>query len=311
MVDEALITVVAGDGGDGAVAFFPFKAGPCGGDGGKGADVYAVASANVTHLRKYVERTKFKADDGEKGAANRQIGAGGKDLILEMPIGTTIIDTTTRQQVELNKNNPRVRLATGGAGGKGNDSFKSPTNRTPRQFTNGAPGEEHQYKLLMKLIADFGFIGLPNAGKSSLLNELTAAHAKTADYPFTTLEPNLGVLNRKIIADIPGLIEGASVGKGLGVKFLKHVEKVQLLIHCVSVENEDVKAIYQTVRKELETYNPQLLKKQEIVLLTKVDLVDKKEMEKKLKILQKLNPNASPISVHDWDALEKLKKMLQ
>lgn len=311
MIDEAHITVIGGKGGDGVVSFYPFKSGPDGGNGGKGGDVYAVVTPNITHLRKYVEKRKFEGKAGGKGGAHRRHGLDGEDIELQMPIGTIIVETQTKREALLTRENPRILLAYGGAGGIGNNAFKSPTNRTPRQMKPGEPGEERHFKLILKLIADYGFIGLPNAGKSSLLNELTAANVRTANYPFTTLEPNLGTLNDRVLADIPGLIEGASTGKGLGVKFLKHIEKVRLLLHCISVENEDVEGIYYTVRKELETYNRNLISKDEIILLTKIDLADKKDVEEKMKKLKKIHKNVLPMSIHDLDGLDALKKLIK
>lgn len=309
-VDEAVITVKGGHGGPGKVAFFPMKSGPSGGDGGNGGNVYAVVNTNVSNLRPFIERTSYKAKNGESGGANRMLGKNGSDLFLKVPKGTTIIDLDTSEEVELNEENTQVFLCAGGAGGLGNDAFKSSTNQTPKRAEPGEEGQERRIKLILKLIADYGLIGLPNAGKSSLLNELTAANVKTAAYPFTTLEPNLGVYNGKVIADIPGLIEGASSGKGLGIKFLKHIEKVKLLLTCVSVESEDVEKDYLIVKEELGRYNKALLDKDEVVLLTKIDLVPPKEIEKKIKKLKKLNHKVLPASIHDFDSLEQLKKIL-
>jgi len=222
-IDEARITVKGGQGGYGKVAFFRNRKGPSGGNGGKGGDVYAVATSNLTHLKNYVEVFEYMAENGEPGGDNHKTGAGGKDLLLKMPIGTTIIDTSIKKEIVLDKNHPKILLCAGGQGGLGNSAFKSSVNQTPKKAEVGKKGEEKEFALILKLIADFGLIGLPNAGKSSLLNSLTAANVKTADYPFTTLEPNLGVYEGKVIADVPGLIEGASSGKGLGIKFLKHI----------------------------------------------------------------------------------------
>lgn len=311
LVDELYINLKAGDGGNGAVSFFPgLKSGPDGGNGGDGGNIYVRAVTGLTGLNRYAQKRKIAAGNGGHGQGFRREGKGAPDLELEFPVGTTLIDQESRRVYELTEEGQRFMVARGGRGGFGNDHFKTSTNRAPRQFTPGQEGQEKHYKVILKLIADFGLIGLPNAGKSSLLNELTAAHVKTANYPFTTLEPNLGAIHHKVIADIPGLIEGASEGKGLGIKFLKHVEKVALLLHCVSAESDDVKRDYLTVRKELEQYNPGMLEKQEIVLLTKLDMVDAKQLTKKKKILEKLNPEVLTVSKHDWDSLEALKKKL-
>lgn len=310
-IDEAEIVVKGGHGGPGKIAFFPMKSGPCGGNGGKGGNVYAVVNPNMTDLRKYKERSAYEAEDGEQGGSNRKIGANGKDLYLNVPVNTTVIDLDSSDEVELRKEGEEVLLAQGGEGGLGNDAFKTSTYQTPRKAEPGEEGQGRRLKLILKLIADYGLIGLPNAGKSSLLNELTSANVKTANYPFTTLEPNLGVIDGKVLADIPGLIEGASEGKGLGIKFLKHIEKVKLLLHCISVESEDVEKDYKTVTEELGNYNQEILNKQTIILLTKIDLVTKEEVKKKLKQLKKLDKEVLPISIHDWDSLEELKKNLK
>jgi GTP-binding protein len=238
-------------------------------------------------------------------------GEGGADLYLNFPIGTTFIDSDTGEEFELTPDNSPLLLVKGGRGGKGNESFKSSTYRTPKNAEPGEIGKVRHFKVLMKLIADYGFIGLPNAGKSSLLNALTAAHVKTADYPFTTLEPNLGVMNGVVLADIPGLIEGASTGKGLGTKFLKHIEKVKMLLHCISVESFDVEADYATVIKELAAYNPKLMQKERVILLTKIDLISEEEVATLLDKLQEFGKKVIPVSVYDLESLDELKKILK
>lgn len=310
-IDEAEITVQGGDGGAGKVAFFVNKKGPCGGNGGKGGGLYFITSSNVTDLKKFTEATSFKAENGQVGGSNRRVGRKGKDLYLSVPVNTTIIDNESNQEITLTDSLPTIIICRGGDGGFGNDYFKTPTYQTPHKTTSGQKGSEKKITLILRLIAHFGFIGLPNAGKSSLLNELTNAHVKTANYPFTTLEPNLGVINGKVLADIPGLIEGASAGKGLGIKFLKHIEKVSLLLHCISVESQDIEKDYKTVIEEISKYNKNVLSKKSIILLTKSDLISQEAIKEKIKILKKLDTTVIPVSIHDWDSLEKLKKLLK
>ena len=309
-IDEAEIMVKGGHGGAGKVAFFRNRKGASGGNGGSGGDVYAIATSNLTHLKPFTEVIKYIAENGGPGGPNKRTGLNGKDLYLKMPVGTTIIDITTNQEITIDEKSPKYLLCKGGIGGLGNVAFKTSTNRTPKNAEPGREGKEKKFKLILRLIANFGLIGLPNAGKSSLLNKLTAANVRTADYPFTTLEPNLGVYNGKIIADVPGLIEGASAGKGLGIKFLKHIEKVNLIFHCISVESQNIVRDYNTVVNELKSYNPQLPEKKSIILLTKIDLIDKVEVEKKVKELTKFNKNVLPISIYDDTSLNQLKKII-
>lgn len=309
-IDEAEITIQGGGGGAGKVAFYANRKGPSGGNGGKGGNLYFIASSNSKDLKRFREVFQFKAQDGQAGGSNRRLGANGNDLYLPVPLNTTIIDTKTQKEFTLDKRVTKVLVCRGGEGGLGNDAFKTSTNRTPRKASQGEEGEKKMVKLILRLIADFGFIGLPNAGKSSLLNELTNANVKTANYPFTTLEPNLGVLDGKILADIPGLIEGASAGVGLGIKFLKHIEKVTLLLHCISVESDTVEEDYKTVIKEIGKYNKNILAKKSIVLLTKIDLITPEEVNEKIKRVKKLNIHILPVSIYDRHSLNMLKKDL-
>ena len=313
LIDEAYIILSGGKGGAGNVSFFPgLKSGPSGGDGGQGGNVFVRVNKNLTTLHKYTEKTKYEASKGENGGGATKTGAHGMDLILDFPIGTELREQSTGKIVLIPSNGEMIMVCQGGLGGHGNDFYKSPTNRSPRQAGKGQPGEVRTFKAVMRLIADIGFIGLPNAGKSSLLNELTAATARVAPYPFTTIEPNLGALGDIVLADIPGLIEGASKGRGLGIRFLKHVEKVKLLIHCVACDREMsiMEKEYVTVREELGAYNPELLKKPELLLLTKSDLILPKDRLQKLKSFRKINPSIFCVSVYDVDALEELKKIL-
>lgn len=310
-VDEAQITIQGGRGGSGKVAFFTGKKGPSGGNGGKGADIYFVADSNIFDLKKYKKTVLFKAEDGQQGGSNKRLGAKGKDLYLRVPPNTTLIDQKTNEEITLTDSSTTVLVCQGGAGGLGNDSFKTAINQTPNNATSGQRGQEKTLKLILRIIADFGLIGLPNAGKSSLLNELTNAKVKTANYPFTTLEPNLGVIKGKVLANNPGLIEEASKGKGLGIRFLKHIEKVSLLLHCISVESEDIEKDYKTVVNEISKYNKSLLSKKTVVLLTKTDLISADNLKEKIKILKSLNDTIIPVSIYDKNSLNRLRRALQ
>ncbi len=309
-IDEVTLKIEGGTGGNGKVSFFPSRGGPSGGNGGDGGNVYLRSNPQMSSLNNYSKEFLLKAKDGKHGDRNRKAGANGEDLVLEVPVGSTIIDLETKEEYELIEKDEKILICRGGVGGLGNDDLKSETNNTPRKAEVGQMGQVRDVKIVMRLIADYGLIGIPNAGKSTLLNELTAANVKTADYPFTTLEPNLGVLDKKVFADIPGLIEGASAGKGLGIKFLKHIEKVSLLLHCISAQSTDVTRDYSTVMNELVEFNPVLAQKDSIVLLTKTDLIDEEEIEKKIKKLKKINPRVYPVSVLDDKSLETLSKIL-
>lgn len=318
-VDEAQITVKGGHGGAGRVSFYPPPMkGPDGGNGGRGGNIYVIGTSDLTALRPFTTKRFIEAEKGGMGGTFRKFGKDGKDTKIQMPVGTTLKNIETGEEIEITSPNEEILLVKGGLGGRGNYEFRSSRNTTPEYAQPGLEGDEKKFQVTLKLIADFGLIGLPNAGKSSLLNELTRASAKVANYPFTTLEPSLGVvqlyenntLSTKILADVPGLIEGASAGKGLGTKFLKHIEKVGVLLHCISPENEDLEKSYKVIRQELEKHEPSLIHKKEIILLTKSDLISEKETKEKLKILKKLNKNSYPISIHDWDSLENLKANL-
>jgi GTP-binding protein len=309
--DEAYITLVAGKGGSGRSSFFPGnKTGPDGGNGGDGGSIYVVLNRQMHSLNRYVAQRVWKAESGKPGEGFERSGESAPDLEIPMPIGTTLIDQATREIIEITPENPRILVCKGGRGGRGNAVFKSATNQSPRQFDLGKSGEERHFQVTMKLIADIGLIGLPNAGKSSLLNALTAAQVRVADYPFTTLEPNLGVLYGVVLADIPGLIEGASAGKGLGIKFLKHIEKVKLLVHCVSCDSSDMVHDYLTVRQELESYNKLLAEKKEIILLTKTDLVTSEELDKVITKMKAYNPEVLHVTILDDEAMKKLQLYL-
>src|SRR3989344_1338194 len=312
LIDNVTIRVKAGNGGRGAVAFNRNKMmlGPVGGNGGFGGNIYCEGVSDLSALSQFRHVKEIKTDDGGNGRGDFVDGSDGKDVTVKVPIGTTITNLDTKEVVDIVRTGDKVMIAKGGYGGKGNYHYRSSTNTRPKQFGPGTPGQGFTIKLELKLIADVGLIGLPNAGKSSLLNELTEAKSKVANYAFTTLEPNLGAYYGLILADIPGLIEGANTGKGLGIKFLRHIERTKTFFHLISAESEDPVKDYKTIKKELRSFNKELIKKPEYVFLTKSDVLSEKEIKKKLMKLKKLNKNILAISVHDWDSLEKVKKIL-
>lgn len=312
LIDEITIQLRGGNGGKGAVAFQKVKLmqGPTGADGGRGGNVYLEGVSDIGALMNYASRKEMHAEDGKNGRGQFIDGRAGEDLVLKIPTGTTIRNLDTGYVKEITKAGERILAAGGGGGGRGNFKFRSSVNTTPMEAEEGKVGDVANYKLELRLIADVGLVGLPNAGKSSLLNELTAAKSKVANYAFTTLEPNLGAYYKLIIADIPGLIEGASGGKGLGVKFLKHIERTKVLFHLVSAESDDVVRDYRVIRAELEKYNPELTKKAEHVFLTKTDAVSPKELKEKLAALKKIKLKATPISILDEKSLNEVKKLL-
>lgn len=295
-LDEAKIFLKAGDGGNGSCSFrrekFIEYGGPDGGNGGNGGNVVFQAVANLNTLIDFRYQQHFRAERGTNGSGRNRTGASGEDLIIKVPIGTQIIANDGETLLmDLVKNGDFYVVAHGGRGGRGNDSYKSSTNQAPYQADAGTPGEEMWVWLKLKLIADVGLVGLPNAGKSTFLSAVTHARPKIADYPFTTLHPNLGVAmideHELLMADIPGLIEGASEGVGLGTHFLKHVERCCVLIHLIDGTAEDVVKPYKTIRKELEKYSPVLAQKPEIVVLNKIDAVLEEDIAKKMKKLEK------------------------
>lgn len=328
LIDDVTIKAEAGNGGKGAVAFNKnmMSLGPAGGSGGKGGSIYFEGVSNLNALSQFRYRKDIKAEDGGNGKAQFSDGSDGSDLVLKVPVGTIIskIDDLTPLVInpkqspsikagetkEVLKIGERILIAKGGIGGKGNFQFRSSRNTTPRQSQGGLPGEKFTIRLELKLIADVGIIGLPNAGKSSLINELTKAKSKVANYPFTTLEPNLGAYYELILADIPGLIEGASGGKGLGVKFLRHIERTKILFHLISAESENPVKDYKIIRNELKNYSKELIKKTEYIFLSKSDTMPAEQTKKKITALKKINKNVFPISVYDWDSLEKVKEIL-
>lgn len=280
LIDELTLHIKAGKGGDGVVRWIHEKfkefGGPGGGDGGRGGSVYAHAVRDSWLLARYRNTKEFIGNDGEAGGNHLCKGSDGEELVIDFPVGSIIKNLATGEVIRLEEEGQKIMLLKGGNGGLGNDHFKGSTNQQPKQQTNGKPGEEADFYVEVELIADAGFIGLPNAGKSSLLNALTRANVKVGNYAFTTLEPNLGDLYGFILADIPGLIEGASEGKGLGHKFLRHIKRTKALLHCLSCEQttDEMVAAYKTVRTELEQYDPELGEKHEVIVMTKIDMLD-------------------------------------
>lgn len=309
--DEAEVQFIGGHGGPGRVSFHnPPQRGPDGGNGGKGADVFLQSSNSVSTLDYFTKHFKVMAGNGDQGGSNRKSGKNAVDLIINIPTSTEIVDLDTKEKFEFPTPGILVKIVQGGLGGRGNYEFRSPRNTTPEYAQPGLNGQTRRVSMQIKLIADVGFIGLPNSGKSSLLNELTEAEAKVGNYPFTTLEPNLGAFGEKIIADIPGIIEGASTGKGLGLKFLKHIEKVKILLHCISSESSDPLIDYEAVRNELIKFNPGLKNKEEIILITKSDLADEKILKKLATKLKKLKKEILAVSIYNFDSIEKLKTLI-
>ncbi len=311
LIDTIEVIFKAGKGGAGKVSFRRNAKGPDGGNGGPGGNMFTRAVDDIFLLNQFSQKNKIEAENGEPGGSNNRSGHAAKDIVVALPVGTSITDRKSGKLIyELNKKGEQILLCRGGRGGLGNWEFRSTEETTPKFSEPGRKGEILDAVLTLRLIADFGLIGLPNAGKSSLLNELTNANAKIANYAFTTLSPNLGVIGGRVIADIPGLIEGASEGKGLGVGFLKHIEKVGILLHCISAESLDVTKDYETVRAELEKFSPELIKKHEVILLTKTDLVGPVEVTGLIQKLQKKSEKVIPVSIHDFESIEKVKKIL-
>jgi len=311
LTDEVKIKVFAGRGGNGVVAFNKIKMnlGQTGVTGGKGGNVYFKGVSNLSALNKYKNKAKHYAEDGKNGQSDNSDGRTGEDIILTVPIGSVLHNLKTGKDIDIVETEKSILVARGGIGGRGNFHFRSPINTSPQECEEGKPGEETEFLVELRLIADIGLVGLPNIGKSSLLNELTKADVKVANYEFTTLEPNLGALEGIIIADIPGLIEGAASGRGLGIKFLKHIRRTKALVHCISLESKDPEGDYHTIRKELGDYDQSLLEKKEIILLTKSDAVSPETIQEGMRRMKKLNPEVEVVSIHDWDSLEKIRKV--
>ena len=319
-LDQVKIFIKAGDGGSGSPSFRREKfiefGGPDGGDGGKGGSIILISERNLNTLIDYRYQQHFKAERGGDGKGKNQTGKGGDNLYLKVPIGTQVFEEDNKTLIyDFKKEDEEFVVALGGKGGFGNTRFKSSTNRAPKKFTKGLKGEEYWIWLQLKTIADIGIIGLPNAGKSSLLASLTRAKPKIANYKFTTLNPNLGVSiydDKEItLADIPGLIEGAHEGSGLGIKFLKHIERCKTLLHLIDITEEDLIHSYRQVRIELKKYSRELEKKKEIVVFNKIDLINKDEIKYKLtKFKKRIKKNVLLISTLDKTTLSEIKSKL-
>jgi len=319
-LDQVKIFIKAGDGGSGSPSFRREKfiefGGPDGGDGGKGGSVILKPERNLNTLIDYRYQQHFKAKRGGDGKGKNKTGRGGENLYLKVPVGTQVFEEDNKTLIfDFNNESEEFVAAAGGKGGFGNTRFKSSTNRAPKKFTKGIKGEEFWIWLQLKTIADMGIIGLPNAGKSSLLAAITSATPKIANYKFTTLNPNLGVAvydDKEItLADIPGLIEGAHEGVGLGIKFLKHIERCKSLVHMIDITEDDLKKSYSQVRKELKKYSKDLLKKDELVILNKIDLLEDKEVKKiKDDFLKKHKVNLITISTLDKKSISKIKSKI-
>ncbi len=311
-VDYVKIKVKAGDGGDGCISFrrekYVPKGGPDGGDGGDGGNVYIEGDENLMTLLDYKYKRFYKAEDGENGKGKKMHGRKGEDIILKVPLGTIVIDAKKNKVIgEVIKDKERILLAKGGKGGRGNVHYATPTNRAPRICEKGKKGEEKEIILELKMLSDVSIIGLPNSGKTTLLNRLTGTDAKTAPYPFTTLTPNIGVqrnhkFRRYIICDVPGIIEGASKGKGLGLKFLRHIERSKIMVFLIDGTAEDPLKDYNILLKELENYNPLLLKKNKILVLNKKDLENFKNP---------FEEEVFEISALTFEGVQKLKEKLE
>lgn len=291
LTDKVTLKLSAGKGGDGVVRWRREKGipygGPAGGDGGKGGDVYLRVIRDVYALGEYRQKPEWSAKEGDRGEKRSMHGANAGDLIMNVPIGSIVYNRDYDITYDLSSDGELIKILKGGRGGLGNENFKTSTNRTPEEFTRGQLGESATFDIELRLIADVGLIGKPNAGKSSLLNAVTRAGAKVGDYPFTTLEPNLGVYHDYILADIPGLIEGASDGKGLGIKFLKHIRRTNTLVHLIAANEEDPAKEYKIIRNELEKFDSEMIKKREMVIISKTDLVSEAELKEKVKAFEK------------------------
>ena len=319
-LDQAKIYIKAGNGGSGSASFrrekFVEYGGPDGGDGGDGGSIIVQSDRNLNTLIDFRYAQHFKAQHGKPGSKRNKTGANGEDLILKVPLGTQVYEEDNNTLIyDFTENKEKYLVASGGKGGLGNVRFKSSTNRAPRKKTNGKLGEEFWIWLQLKVIADIGIIGKPNAGKSSLLAALTRARPKIANYPFTTINPNLGVTyygGKEItLADIPGLVEGAHKGIGLGDKFLRHIERCKILLHLIDLSEDDLLNSYKKIKSELSNYDKDLIKKKEIIFFNKSDLLDENEINEKLKeFKKKIKTKYEVVSIYSNKDIQKIKKLL-
>lgn len=309
-VDELTIYAKAGDGGNGIIHWSHEKykpmAGPDGGNGGNGGDIYVHAVKDLNRLSKYTGKKSFEAEKGEQGAGQSKYGRNGDDLHIDIPVGSKVTDLGRNRTFELTEVGQTEKILKGGGGGLGNEYFKSSTNQSPEQQTDGKLGEEGDFLIEVSLVVDIGFVGLPNAGKSTLLNNLTNAQSRIGAYPFTTLEPHLGDMYGFILADIPGLISGAATGKGLGHKFLRHVSRTKMILHLVSLEHEDPAKEYYAIRDELSQFDKSLAEKDEWIILTKKDLVNQEHIDVAIKELEKTKKRVFILSADDPESYKIL-----
>ena len=313
-VDELTIYAKAGNGGTGVVRWrtekFRPMAGPSGGDGGRGADVFVRAVRDLNQLAKYTGNKNFFAEDGVPGMKDSLTGKNGDTLYIDVPVGSRVTDIARNRVIELTEVGQTERILKGGGGGLGNEHFKSSTNQSPTESTTGHQGEAGEFLIEVRLMVDIGLVGLPNAGKSTLLNALTNAQSRIGAYPFTTLEPHLGDMYGVIIADIPGLIEGAAEGKGLGHKFLRHVSRTKMILHLVSLESDEPEKDYYTISKELSEYDKALGEKEEWIILTKKDLVNQEKIDAASTALAKTGNRVIVVGQNDAEAYKVLRDSL-
>lgn len=313
-VDELTIYAKAGNGGNGVVRWrqekFRPMAGPSGGNGGQGGDVFVRATRDLNQLAKYTGNKSFFAEDGVAGMKDSCAGKNGETLYIDVPVGSRVTDLDRKRVTELMEVGQTERILKGGGGGLGNEHFKSSTNQSPTESTNGHPGEAGNFLVEVRLMVDIGLVGLPNAGKSTLLNALTNAQSRIGAYPFTTLEPHLGDMYGFIIADIPGLIEGAAEGKGLGHKFLRHVSRTKMILHLASLESGDPVADYYTILNELSHYDKSLTDKEAWIILTKKDLVKQEEIDSAVSALAKTEKRVLVVGQNDTDSYKVLRDSL-
>jgi len=309
LVDNIKLVIRAGGGGNGAATVNPFG-GPDGGNGGNGGNIYMQGTTNINDLREFRYKKKITAQNGTNGARKNMYGRKAEDVTIKIPLGTRITELKTGEAIEIESTTP-ILMARGGRGGLGNNSLKPLANQRKKIAEQGEPGEEKEFYLELRMIAEIGLVGLPNAGKSSLLTVLTNATPAIGNYPFTTLEPTIGMFGTHAMADIPGLIEGASRGKGLGLGFLRHIEKTKILLHCMDVGNPEPMKSYTIIREELKKFDPAMLEKPEYILLTKTDLVEKQILDETIKIFSKLGKTVLTCSVYEPATTDALKASLE